>query len=160
MSRNPTTRVWPYDHDTTLGDAAWYPAATRVEPHADGRLPFDRNGELRASGPQLPDGYLEADDVEGIPWIRDLGQAWTTPELRTAVKAWLAGVLAARPSIRSWRVEEMRRGMRTPAWPEDQWGLRLVLDVGEVAFALPRHAREGAALAAILERVEASIDAL
>jgi hypothetical protein len=74
------------------------------------RQPFATNGNLKPEGPgPLPEGFLDAPDIEGLPWVRSRGNEWTEPEFRRWVREWLAKFMRVRSHQHrwaGWKVEE------------------------------------------------------
>lgn len=79
--------------------------------------PFSEGGKVihgvhHAGGVLLPEPdvlynvSLDAPDIIGIPWERRSYDAWTTPDFRAFVRAWLVTTLAANPWIIAWALRE------------------------------------------------------
>ena len=75
------------------------------------------------TGP-LKDGFLDATDIKGLPWVRKRGEEWTTTEFRGYVKEWLDPWLKAK-GIRTWQITERANAARMSNFrlPEDQYYL-------------------------------------
>lgn len=71
------------------------------------RQPFTNSGELKPEGPgPLPEGFLDAPDIKGMPWSRKRGDEWTTPEFRAIVFDWLIDFFGSRTWPIAWDVTE------------------------------------------------------
>lgn len=55
----------------------------------------------------LPEGFLDASDVAGLPWLRRRHEEWTDAPTRAAVIGWITGRLKADPKAITWHVEEL-----------------------------------------------------
>lgn len=101
------------------------------------------------AGP-LKDGFLDATDIKGLPWVRKRGEEWTTAEFRGYVKEWLAPWLKAR-SIWAWQITERANSARMSNFrlPEDQYYLIIA-----VTKKLPKGSPKRAETAISFSRVD------
>jgi hypothetical protein len=132
------------------------------------RMPFDTSGRLKPEGPgPLPEGFLDAPDIEGFPWTRKRGDEWTTPEFRAGVFAWIATFFADRNWPIAWDVTEKATADRSAVrLQEDK--LYLVIGVqrksdGErfevsVIFRADQREYNAVAMAEVLAHAAASLD--
>lgn len=146
-----TDEIW----EPTNGDPQVNPRPTYVQPSAE-RLPFTRSGELLPRGPVLPADYLHAPDVDHLPWVRKRGDEWTDEPFRAAVLTWLVPTLAARGNP-TWRIIEKASATRSGRLPDDECYLLVRIGDSEVAQRFPPGTRAGAALAAKLAQILASL---
>lgn len=75
-----------------MSDADLLPKPKVEQPDAR-RLPFGPSGVLLPEGPEFP-AVRAAPDIVGLPWRRDPGEEWTTPEQRAQVRAMIKQLFA------------------------------------------------------------------
>jgi len=153
------------------GDAEILPKGRVVRPSRE-RMPFDSGGRLKPEGPgPYPEDFLHAADLEDLPWTRDRGQAWTSPEFRTVVMRWLKDFMRSRPSLIRWDITERSAGFKTATrLPDDQFYLRIGVTERiargrsvrvETAIAFPVRSRSDAAqVRTLLDLVSGTLDTL
>jgi hypothetical protein len=77
-------------------------------------MPFTNSGERKPEGPgPLPEGFMHAPDIEGLPWTRRHGDEWTTPEFRQLVFDWIIGFFDSRDWPIKWDVTEKATATRS-----------------------------------------------
>jgi len=133
------------------------------------RQPFTNSGELKPEGPgPLPEGFMHAPDIKGLPWERRQGDEWTTPEFRQLVFDWLIGFFESRDWSIKWDVKEKATAEKSvDRLREDE--LYLVIGVTrktdntrfEVAVAFRKNEREDnpQAVVTVLDRAGQALDA-
>jgi hypothetical protein len=151
-----------------FGDPEILPRGTVTRPSKQ-RMPFTTGGILKADGPgPNPDDFLLAPDIEGLPYTRRPEDAWTTPEFRTILFAFIVSFFDARKEwVAAWDVVEKASAerMSVARLPEDQFHLVIGVEDKsgkrfEVAVAFAPDARENNldAMQAVLARAAQSID--
>lgn len=112
---------------------------------------------------------LEAPDIEGLPWVRQRGQEWTTEAFRTRILEFIRDYMKTRDGLVAWKVVE-RAAERGPLGVDQQYlqfiftrrtyqGCDPIDQDGEVGMSFPEDTREGSALEAQLVALTAALDA-
>jgi hypothetical protein len=148
------------------GDPEILPRGTVTRPSRE-RPQYGPSGELLPEGPPLPANFLQAPDIENLPWTRKRGNEWTDADFRQIVFDFLIAFMAARSWARSWDITERANAIRMTAFrlPPDQHYLVLgVTDTSgqrfETSAPFPRTERDTAGATVILNRMATAIDAL
>lgn len=115
---------------------------------------------------------IKAENIEGLPWVRERGQEWTAPDFRERILLFVRDYLKGRRAdgLVGWRIVEksaVRRAMvqrnKTLIFflrreRPDGCGGRETVEA-EVAAAFPPELREGSPLDAHLVNIAAAFDA-
>ena len=142
---------------------------TRIVRPSNQRMPFTSSGERKPEPGPLPEGFMDAPDIENLPWTRKHGDEWTTPEFRALVFDWIIGFFESRDWPINWDVTEKATAPKSVnRLPEDR--LYLVLGITrkadnerfEVAVTFNVREREDnpQAVTTVLDRAGEAIDAL
>lgn len=138
-----------------------------------------RGADLHPDGPgPLPEGFLTAEDVSALPWVRRRGDEWTDAVFRGLVLTWLREFVRDRPDagIIGWEIVEKatgeRLGMRRFAPDRQHLIFRVILrrmenrqrvsKQVETSIAFPPEDRDDPSrrLAAVAGALDALIEAL
>ena len=95
-----------------FGDPELLPKPDLVRPSVE-RMPFSPSGTLIPEGPRgLPEDFLFAANIQGLPWTRERYDAWSTETFRNTVMDWLRFVFRTEDALIGWDVDEKGTGRR------------------------------------------------
>jgi hypothetical protein len=165
---NPTEG--PFDPAAPLpqsGDPEILPRGEVTRPSKE-RMPFGPSGELLNDGPAVPEDFLQAPDIEGLPWTRKRGEEWTDATFRQATFDFLIDFFRTRSWAYQWTVRERSQSERMSAHklPPDQYYLVIGIvrksdgQRFETSAEFPRDKRDAVSARVILDLMAATLDTL